>query len=239
MAELTSKPSPDIFAKAGSKSCKLESAQGSTDVSPLCPQCNSKKVWRDGTRSLMFGEPIQRWLCRECGLRFSDPNDLLQAKKAVTTVEMIETKSLKTQSDNVVNSQICVTETKNLVAEQQILSVPQKSEMDQNGAIIDFLWYLKKENKAGTIKGYRYSLNQLHRTGVDLFNPESFKETLAKSTWSDTRKYCLAKAYQSFLNYRKIDGKLPKYNCNARKDPYLPPTEHLAQLFNSFSQQMT
>jgi integrase len=62
---------------------------------------------------------------------------------------------------------------------------------------------------------------------------------LAVSTWSETRKYSLAKAYQSFLNYKKIDGKLPKYKCNARKDPYLPPTEHLAQLFNSFSQQMT
>src|SRR5665647_219253 len=38
MAELTSKPSPDVFGtKAGSKSCKLESAQGSTGTSPLNP----------------------------------------------------------------------------------------------------------------------------------------------------------------------------------------------------------
>ncbi len=38
MAELTSKPSPGIFGtKAGLKSCKLESAQGSTDISPLNP----------------------------------------------------------------------------------------------------------------------------------------------------------------------------------------------------------
>ena len=66
MAELTSKSSPDVFGtKVGFNSCKLESAQGSTGTSPLCPQCRSKKVWRDGTRSLMFGEPIQRWLCRE------------------------------------------------------------------------------------------------------------------------------------------------------------------------------
>jgi hypothetical protein len=80
----------------------------------------------------MFGESIQRWLCRECGLRFSDPNDLLQAKKAVATVEMIETKSLKSAEDKVFTRQICVTETKNLEAEQQIVKVPQKSEMDQN-----------------------------------------------------------------------------------------------------------
>ena len=105
--------------------------------------------------------------------------------------------------------------------------------MDQNGAILDFLWHLKKENKAeGTIRSYRHSLNQLSTNGVNLFNPESFKETLALSSFSETHKYCLAKAYQSFLNYRKIDCKLPKYKCARRKDPYLPPPEHLAQLFN-------
>jgi hypothetical protein len=44
MAELTSNPSPDVFGtKVGFNSCKLESAQGSTGVSPLCPQCSSKK----------------------------------------------------------------------------------------------------------------------------------------------------------------------------------------------------
>jgi hypothetical protein len=39
MAELTVKPSPDcnLGTKAGSKSCKLESAQGSTGTSPLNP----------------------------------------------------------------------------------------------------------------------------------------------------------------------------------------------------------
>jgi hypothetical protein len=38
MAELTSKPSPEIFGtKVGFNSCKLESAQGSTGTSPLNP----------------------------------------------------------------------------------------------------------------------------------------------------------------------------------------------------------
>ena len=209
-------------------------------TSPQCPQCKSTKVWRDGNRFSSFGDNIQRWLCRACGLRFSDSQDVLKAKQAVEKVEMIETKSLKTSNDKVINSQICVKETKNLAAEQENVKVPQKSEIDQNGAIVDFLWYLKKENKAdGTIKGYRYSLKQLVRTRVDLFNPESFKETLAKSSWSETRKYSLAKAYQSFLNYKKIDCKLPVYKCERQKDPYIPPPEHLSQLFNNFSQQMT
>ena len=38
MAELTVKPSPDVFGtKVGSKSCKSEPAQGSTGTSPLNP----------------------------------------------------------------------------------------------------------------------------------------------------------------------------------------------------------
>ena len=101
-----------------------------------------------------------------------------------------------------------------------ILDVPQKSEIDQNGAIVDFLWHIKKENKAeGTIKGYRYSLNHLLNKGVDLFNPESFKEMLAVSSWSETRKYFLAKAYQSFLNLRKSKGDYQYTNASDKKIP--------------------
>jgi len=35
---------------------------------PKCPQCASERVWKDGWRG-----PIQRWLCRVCGYRFSEP----------------------------------------------------------------------------------------------------------------------------------------------------------------------
>ncbi len=245
MAELKSNAStPDVMfgTKAGSKSCKLGSAQGSTGTSPLnpsCPKCGSKKVWRDGLRYQFFGSAIQRWLCRDCGLRFSDPNDVQKADEAVERIERIETKLIKSPDDKVSTRQICVMETKNLEAEQD-LQVPQKSDIkDLNGAVVDFLWYLKKENKAeGTIRSYRHSLNQLVQKGVNLFDPESFKETLALSDWSETHKYCSAKAYKSFLNYRKINVKLPTYKCSRRKDPYLPPPEHFDQLFNRFSQQM-
>ena len=44
-------------------------------ASPLCPQCGNKKVWRDGLRYSLFDDKIQRWSCRECGLRFSDAQD--------------------------------------------------------------------------------------------------------------------------------------------------------------------
>ena len=243
MGELTEETiEPDgIFGKAELYNGKLPSSgdEGTSNPNPSCPKCGGKKVWRDGMRYQMFGGQIQRWLCRDCGLRFSDSGDIQKAKEAVETIERIESKLLKSQDDIVNSRQICVKETKNLVAEQEIINVPQKSEIDQNGAIVDFLWYMKKENKAeGTIRSYRYSLNHLLNKKVDLFNPESFKEILALSSWSETRKYNLAKAYQSFLNFKKIEGRLPTYKCARQKDPYIPPTQHLIELFNSFSQQM-
>jgi len=40
---------------------------------PSCPQCGSDRVWKDGVRHLNDGAIVQRWLCRDCGYRFSDP----------------------------------------------------------------------------------------------------------------------------------------------------------------------
>lgn len=41
---------------------------------PKCPECCSERVWRDGVRYLNDGSSVQRWLCRSCGYRFSEPN---------------------------------------------------------------------------------------------------------------------------------------------------------------------
>ena len=117
------------------------------ESSSSCPQCKSKRVWRDGSR-FQFGEKIQRWICRDCGLRFSDPNDLQMAKKAIETISTIETQLLKTRCDIVNARQICVTETKNLVAEPQTIEVLRRNETDVKGKIIEYAWWLKKDGKS-------------------------------------------------------------------------------------------
>jgi transposase-like protein len=38
---------------------------------PNCPECTSQRVWRDGLRRTAYGD-VQRWICRECGYRFSE-----------------------------------------------------------------------------------------------------------------------------------------------------------------------
>ena len=47
--------------------------QPSRSQPPKCPECGSTKVWKDGHRKLADGSTVQRWLCRACGYRFSQP----------------------------------------------------------------------------------------------------------------------------------------------------------------------
>ncbi|MDI6847764.1 MAG: tyrosine-type recombinase/integrase [Candidatus Bathyarchaeia archaeon] len=38
-----------------------------------CPECGSKRLFKDGLRYLKDGSTVQRLLCRDCGYRFSQP----------------------------------------------------------------------------------------------------------------------------------------------------------------------
>jgi len=38
-----------------------------------CPQCSSERLYKDGLRYLKNGLTVQRWLCRNCGYRFTQP----------------------------------------------------------------------------------------------------------------------------------------------------------------------
>jgi integrase len=101
-----------------------------------CPQCGSEKTWRDGIRYSGFGQ-VQRYICRNCGYRFSDPESQqlqkrhiwlqIEGPKAVARTqtqrnfnaltmsehaERILTKPLKSSQNIPLDRQICVTKTK-------------------------------------------------------------------------------------------------------------------------------
>ena len=240
MAELTSKPSPDgIFGtKAGFNSCKSESAQGSTDTSPLCPQCKSNKVWRDGSR-YFFDERIQRWICRDCGLRFSDQNDLQKAKKTIETVETVETESLKTPEGIVATRQICVTETKNLVAEQQQIEVLPRSETGEfKQKILEYALWLKGNGRSeATIFGRVKLLRRLAKRGANLYDPESLKKTIAEQKWCNGQKSNAVDAYSSFLKMVGGEWEPPVYK-SVRKIPFIPKEAEIDQLIAGSSIRM-
>ena len=63
------------------------------------PHCRSKKLWRNGYRYTPFDDKIQRWLCCNCGRRFSDPQDVEKAWSTPEHFERVESKSIKSRDD--------------------------------------------------------------------------------------------------------------------------------------------
>jgi hypothetical protein len=207
---------------------------------PSCSRCGSKKVWRAAKRQNNYCFDIQRWYCRDCGCRFSDPNDLKRAKEASKLVETVDPKSLKSKPSIVTIRQICVKETKNLGAEHQETEVLRRNGTGDNykGKIIEYAWYLKKEGRAdATILGRTKLLRVLTRRGADLYDPESLKDTIAKQPWSNGRKNNAVDAYSSFL--KMIGGKweAPLYQT-VRKLPFIPKETEIDQLIAACSPRM-
>jgi len=213
------------------------------NICRICPECGSVKVFRNGTARSNFNVKIQRYVCRSCGRRFSDPHDLKKAK--AVTDSYLPYESLKVKDNNTRDSQVCVTEkAKNLTlgtTEKISVSQREKTKAERGIDIIvkDFQWQLKKEGKTNvTIRNYGYSLLFLDKLGVDLFNPETFKEVMARQNKLSTiRKHSLTKAYRCFLSKNNIKAELPKFRYT-RKIPYLPQKEHMDQLFSHCSPQM-
>jgi integrase len=234
MAELTPnthQPPDCIFGKAGSKHDKSDDLI-SAGVSPLCPRCKSKKLWKDGNTYTIFKEKIQRWLCRDCSYRFSDRNDLQKTKTAFQLLECVDTKSLKSKPDIVVASQLCVMETKNLAAEQQktIGVLRGNDPATVKGKIVQYeFWMLKQGYAKSTIEGRIKVMKRLLKLQADLSDPESIKEVITKQTWSNGRKEYVVEAYSSFLTF--IGGKWdpPKYS-RIEKIPFIPMEQEIDQL---------
>ena len=65
-----------ILGKSEFKDGKLGSFDPAAQP-PKCPECASQKVWKDGIRYTKQGD-VQRYLCRSCGYRFSQPNVKVQ-----------------------------------------------------------------------------------------------------------------------------------------------------------------
>jgi integrase/predicted RNA-binding Zn-ribbon protein involved in translation (DUF1610 family) len=224
--------------KAGSNNCKSGLA-GSAGASPLCPKCGSQKLWRDGKRYSPFEDEIQRWLCRDCGLRFSDTEDIQRAWSTIERVARIDTKSLKSGDDKVTTRQICVKETKNLVAEQQATEVLRRNEIGIKGKIIEYAWWMKKEGYAeSTIRGRSKLLQILAKRGANFYDPETVKTAIAKQPWCEGRKANAVDAYSTFLKMTGGQWEAPRYK-GVRKLPFIPKETEIDQLISACSNRMS
>jgi len=73
-------PQKAVYLAKRVKRWEVRSRKRAARKPPIaCPECASNRVWKDGVRQTKHGS-IQRWLCRDCGLRFSESATDLKKK---------------------------------------------------------------------------------------------------------------------------------------------------------------
>ena len=206
-----------------------------------CPQCGCQSLYKDGLRYLADGSSVQRWLCRNCAYRFTEPN--CNRSDKLKSLSKIHTKPLKDGYNIISKRQVCELLTrasKNLteVAKQeQAQREGTLQTADVKGKIVEYsFWLLKQGYSKYTIQGRTKLLKRLAKLG-DLLNPESIKEVIAKQEWSTGRKVNAVDAYTSFLQMQNTKWQPPQYR-RIRKLPFIPTENEVDQLIGGCNQRM-
>jgi len=219
--------------QSGSKNGKLEpqtpAAQPSTQ-SPTCPLCHSNRSWKDGIRATRHGD-VQRYICRECGLRFSDPTKPLKNNSRW---------SLNRTYAILLNRQVCVTETqgaKNLAevesAKSGLAGATTKPAPDPEtikGLVAQYAYWLEKEGYY--CPAYLSRIKVLAKLGANLLDPEDVKSVIAKQSWKDGTKMLTVYAYDAMTQMLSIEWTRPKYT-QGEILPFIPEESELDQLIAS------
>lgn len=210
-----------IFDKAGSQRDGKSDSKESASASPLCPQCGSSKLYRDGLRYLADGSSVQRWLCRECAYRFSEKPPQKNLKWQINTPNTLNSKR-----------RICANrkEAKNLTTATETKTVAGEKKLDIKGKLVQFAFYCKKEGMTNaTIKTFNASMKRLVKS-ADINDPESVKEAIANMKVTENTKVSYCVAYTVFLKFQGKTWKSPRYKYRQKLPEFLPTEEELDQL---------
>jgi len=209
-----------------------------------CPECGSVRFHRDGLRYLSNGNTVQRWLCRDCGFRFSQTgSDRSNHSNTMCNVSTLEGQSLNPTSALPSRRQVCELDrgSKNLSATEikTVAGEESQTRQDAKGKIIDYLWYLKKKGRLEiTLDSVNRRLDQLSRN-VDLLDPESVKDFLStQDKWSNRTKAIDASIYGGFLKFHRIPWEPPEYKPE-RKPVFIPTKEELDQLISGTGKRLS
>jgi integrase len=188
---------------------------GMVEASALkCPECGSDRLFRDGQRYLSNGASAQRWLCRNCSYRFSKrhfKDDRTNCRRQLCVLQ--EAKKLEH-----------ATETKTVAGEES------QTQQDAKGKLVWFIWEMQKQNYSrDTIAIYSRTIQALIKRKVDLSNPDSVKEALAKWGCGESHKHNIAAAYTLFLRMQGLTWEPPICHV-ARKLPFIPTEKELNDL---------
>jgi hypothetical protein len=182
-------------------------------IDGLCPSCGSRRTWHDGIRHTLQGD-VQRWLCRDCGHRFSETYQI-ESRRQFQPRGFVETKASYCPEALSLNSHIGAIRAngaKNMAQTTPLnngLAGATTQTIDSKSKILEYAWWLKKNGKSdATIEGRTKLLRTLVKRGANLCDPETLKEVIAKQPWSNGRKNNACDAYSSFQEWSEDYGKL-------------------------------
>ena len=190
---------------------------------PTCPECGSAKVWKDGFRHDNLIS-IQRWLCRDCGYRFSSPS--LTNKKA---------------DQHILKYQVCADEkeAKNLATVEPEQEQAAGATTNLKNTLFNYVWYMKKQGYAeSTIETRSILLKKMVKRGGNLYDPESVKEVISKqTTWSAAYKENAVHAYSIYLKMKGGTWNPPLYK-RVERLPWIPTEREIDQLIAGCSRRI-
>jgi len=183
-------------------------------------------------RKTNFGD-VQRYLCCDCGFRFSEDGF---AKRFCTASSLGFTCQIGATPK--AHGQLV----KNLAEIKPLREGPAgatEKSLDVKGKIVEYsFWMLKQGYAKSTIKGRTKLLKRLTKLGANLYDSESIKETVSKQKWSIGRKANAIDAYTSFLQMQGLKWTPPFYK-KIRKLPFIPTETEIDQLIAGCNKRMT
>ncbi|MCW4046772.1 MAG: tyrosine-type recombinase/integrase [Candidatus Bathyarchaeota archaeon] len=189
-----------------------------------CPECGSSRIYKNGTRTTAEGVVLQRYLCRQCYARFSEPNPYKFSK-------------INNGADQI---SVILKDAKNLVNPQQKTDVVETyTKTSDQGKIVDFLWHLKKQGYSdATIKTRVKILKLMCKEGVDLGDPEAVKLFIAnRESWSNGHRQIAVHAYDGFAEMLGIKWDPPYYENN-KALPFVPTEKEVDALISGCSKKL-
>ena len=219
-----------------------------------CPECGTQKLFKDGLRYLFDGAAVQRWLCRNCGYRFSEKEPRGSTRPLQKTsgmsqesqhVSIIETQSLKGELAILVPCRVGASEgeAKNLEEEaRQELAQREgttQTAVDAKGKILEFAWHLRKQGRTpGTINVYVKYLTALVKRGADLNSPESVKDVISQQEhWGPSTKKQACIIYAAFCLKHRMNWADPPNYKPQRKLPFIPLEKEIDVLIAACGQR--
>jgi hypothetical protein len=170
-----------------------------------CPQCKSVNSCKAGFRDLANGERAQRFLCRDCGHRFSEEN------KSSNSIGIL-----------VSNHQVGVIlqDAKNLDSQAEtnpVCAGLEKLPQNAKSLIIKSMAYLEKEGYYNDSTYVDLLKSLILHDGVNLLDPEDVKTKIARhkgktgEPWRNATKMLATYAYNAFCIMQKIEWTPPHY----------------------------